>query len=125
MKISFTNPTSKKAVAVVLHNGTEHVLAAGGTVNLNVKKGDTVQYKVGRLSATHTIDFQSPNAEFTIEADQKLQAIAFGIILVALVALYFTNLMNNVAVTTAIVVVWLIGYEVALYFGSYRTKVQH
>lgn len=125
MKISFTNPTSKRSMVSVWHNDEEHIMKAGDTIDLPVQKGDVVKYKVGRLSAMHTIDFQSPTAHFTIEANQKLQAAAFGVLVVALVIMYFMCLINNTVAVAAVVIVWLVGYEVALYSGSYRTKVTH
>ncbi|WP_127849783.1 hypothetical protein [Lacticaseibacillus hulanensis] len=125
MKISFNNPTSKKQKVTIWHNDQEQIVPAGTTIDLHVQKGDTVKYRVGKFAAVHTIDFQSTSAHFIIEPNTKLQAIAFGVILVALVILYFIGVMEKTIVIVPVVVVWLIGYEVALYSNSYRTKVEH
>ncbi|KRM54851.1 hypothetical protein [Lacticaseibacillus sharpeae] len=125
MKITLLKPTSKKTTATVWHNDEEHILVAGAPLKLNVKRGDTVKYRVGRFAAVHTLQYQSPDAAFDIEPDQKLQAIAFGVVALALIILYFMGLLDNALITTPVVIVWLIGYEVALYYFSYKAQVQH
>lgn len=125
MKISFNNPSSKRLLASVWHNDELHTLKNGETINLNVKRGDKITYKVGALSATHTLNYQSPNGTFVIEMERRVQMFVFGVIFLAILALYFTNMLDDKVIASVMAVIMLVGYEGALYFKGYKATVVH
>ena len=125
MKITFSNPASKRVEMTVRHNDVEYNLHNGESLSLNVKRGDALTYRVGKLSATHAIQFQSPDASFKIEVSKKAQLIGMAIFFAIILAMYLFKVLNNTVIATAMVIVALIAYEAVLYFAGYKVTVLH
>lgn len=124
VKIKFDANGMGRTPATVWHNDTEHALTPGETLDLAIHKGDTVRFRVGKLSASHTIAYQSPSAQFLISVNKMLQLVTLTALLVLVGGLwYFTNL-NNFWLST-VAVLALVGYEVANYFWGFQAQPIH
>lgn len=124
MKIYYNNAMSKKMTANVWVNDKQYSLATNDHLELNVKRGDKVQYKVGKFSAKRSIDFQSTSASFSIEPDKKLQGIYIAIMLAVLLLLWYMNSENSPLVYI-ILIVAIAGYEAVNYFRGYMARPMH
>ncbi|WDF83497.1 hypothetical protein PQ472_04475 [Lacticaseibacillus pabuli] len=125
MKIYFENPNSARTVAKVWHNDVEHDIRRGDKLNLPVKMGDTVKYKVGAMSATHKINFQSPDSIFTIMLDRKAQFWGIGAFFAIIAVMYFAGLFDNQIVGSVGALVAVALFEVVVYFRGWKTTVVH
>ena len=125
MKIYFENPNSARTVAKVWHNDEEHDIRRGDKLNLPVKMGDTVKFKVGAMSATHKIDFQSPDSVFTITIDRRAQFWGIGAFFAIIAVLYFAGMLNNNMTGTIGAVIAVVLFEVVVYFRGWKVIVVH
>ncbi len=124
MKIYYTNAMSRKMTATVWVNDKAYALASRSQIEVKVKRDDVVKYRVGRLSALRTLDFQSPDAIFAIEPNKKLQGIYIAIMLAVLLGLWYLKQANTWWVTL-LVVVMIFGYEITNYFRGYIARPVH
>ena len=99
--------------ATVWQNDTPHTIRVGETLDLKVQRGDKITYKVGRFNAIHTIDYQSPDAQFEIQINRSLQNA------------YFVVMFAMVVILIAAVILGLAGYEALVYFVGYMAKPIH
>lgn len=124
MKIYFNNNNQGKIKAFITHNGELHELEPGQTLELNVKRGEQVTYKVGRLSAEHTIDYQSTDAEFEITQNRVLLYAYLAALVVILVGLWYLKNISN-SILTIVVIVGLVIFEAFNYFNGYQAHPVH
>ncbi|WP_461213024.1 hypothetical protein [Lacticaseibacillus sp. GG6-2] len=124
MKIYYTNAMSRKMTATVWVNEKAYAVASRSQIELKVKRGDVVKYRVGRFSAMRTLEFQSPDAVFSIEPNKKLQGVYIAIMLAVLLVLWYMRQSSSMWVT-ALVVVMIFGYEASTYYRGYVAKPVH
>ena len=121
MKINYSNTMSRKMTATVWQNDTPHTIRVGETLDLKVQRGDKITYKVGRFNAIHTIDYQSPDAQFEIQINRSLQNAYFVVMFAMVVFLWFNRNFSQ-TILIAAVILGLAGYEALVYFVGYTAK---
>ncbi|AKU59975.1 hypothetical protein [Lacticaseibacillus paracasei] len=124
MKINYSNTMSRKMTATVWQNDTPHTIRVGETLDLKVQRGDKITYKVGRFNAIHTIDYQSPDAQFEIQINRSLQNAYFVVMFAMVVFLWFNRNFSQ-TILIAAVILGLAGYEALVYFVGYMAKPIH
>lgn len=124
MKINYLNTMSRKMTATVWQNDTPHTIRVGETLDLKVQRGDKITYKVGRFNAIHTIDYQSPDAQFEIQINRSLQNAYFVVMFAMVVFLWFNRNFSQ-TILIAAVILGLAGYEALVYFVGYTAKPIH
>lgn len=124
MKINYSNTMSRKITATVWQNDTPHTIRVGETLDLKVQRGDKITYKVGRFNAIHTIDYQSPDAQFEIQINRSLQNAYFVVMFAMVVFLWFNRNFSQ-TILIAAVILGLAGYEALVYFVGYTAKPIH
>ncbi|ABJ70545.1 hypothetical protein [Lacticaseibacillus paracasei] len=124
MKINYSNTMSRKMTATVWQNDTPHTIRVGETLDLKVQRGDKITYKVGRFNAIHTIDYQSPDAQFEIQINRSLQNAYFVVMFAMVVFLWFNRNFSQ-TILIAAVILGLAGYEALVYFVGYTAKPIH
>ncbi|WP_368280419.1 hypothetical protein [Lacticaseibacillus paracasei] len=124
MKINYSNTMSRKMTATVWQNDTPHTIRVGETLDLKVQRGDKITYKVGRFNAIHTIDYQSPDAQFEIQINRSLQNAYFVVMFAMVVFLWFNRNFSQ-TILIAPVILGLAGYEALVYFVGYTAKPIH
>ena len=124
MKINYSNTMSRKMTATVWQNDTPHTIRVGETLDLKVQRGDKITYKVGRFNAIHTIDYQSPDAQFEIQINRSLQNAYFVVMFAMVVFLWFNRNFSQTILIAAVILV-LAGYEALVYFVGYMAKPIH
>ncbi|WNX20994.1 hypothetical protein RWA18_07710 [Lacticaseibacillus paracasei] len=124
MKINYANTMSRKMTATVWQNDTPHTIRVGETLDLKVQRGDKITYKVGRFNAIHTIDYQSPDAQFEIQINRSLQNAYFVVMFAMVVFLWFNRNFSQ-TILIAAVILGLAGYEALVYFVGYTAKPIH
>ncbi|MDN4555131.1 hypothetical protein [Lacticaseibacillus paracasei] len=124
MKINYSNTMSRKMTATVWQNDTPHTIRVGETLDLKVQRGDKITYKVGRFNAIHTIDYQSPDAQFEIQINRSLQNVYFVVMFAMVVFLWFNRNFSQ-TILIAAVILGLAGYEALVYFVGYTAKPIH
>ncbi|WP_407894212.1 hypothetical protein [Lacticaseibacillus sp. N501-2] len=124
MKIYYNNAMSQKMTANVWVNDKQYSLSTHDHLDLNVQRGDKVQYKVGKFSAKRAINYQSPTASFSIEPDKKLQGIYIAIMVAVLLLLWYMKSENSPLVYI-ILIAAIIGYEAVSYFRGYMARPMH
>lgn len=124
MKINYSNTISRKMTATVWQNDTPHTIRVGETLDLKVQRGDKITYKVGRFNAIHTIDYQSPDAQFEIQINRSLQNAYFVVMFAMVVFLWFNRNFSQ-TILIAAVILGLAGYEALVYFVGYTAKPIH
>ncbi|WP_225046950.1 hypothetical protein [Lacticaseibacillus kribbianus] len=124
MLITYPQNGQMRAPVFVTHNGQEHVLTPGQSLELAVRRGDAVTFRVGRFTKTHQIAFQSPQAEFAVVPNKQLQIIFVAAMMILAGGLYLLKQVDNTWLSV-IVVVALIGYEVLNYFTGYAAVPWH
>ncbi|MEE6739308.1 hypothetical protein [Lacticaseibacillus paracasei] len=124
MKINYSNTMSRKMTATVWQNETPHTIRVGETLDLKVQRGDKITYKVGRFNAIHTIDYQSPDAQFEIQINRSLQNAYFVVMFAMVVFLWFNRNFSQ-TILIAAVILGLAGYEALVYFVGYMAKPIH
>lgn len=110
--------------ATVWQNDTPHTIRVGETLDLKVQRGDKITYKVGRVNAIHTIDYQSPDAQFEIQINRSLQNAYFVVMFAMVVFLWFNRNFSQ-TILIAAVILGLAGYEALVYFVGYTAKPIH
>lgn len=124
MKITYNNTSSPKLKASVTHNGTVHEIKSGDTLELAVKQGDAVSYKVGALTKERPLHFQQRNAEFEIMPNKRLQLLLMVGLLAFILMMWFYRNIGNAWLT--VIVVALVGiYEAVRYFAGYVAVSVH
>ncbi|MEY4715688.1 hypothetical protein [Lacticaseibacillus paracasei] len=124
MKINYSNTMSRKMTATVWQNDTPHTIRVGETLDLKVQRGDKITYKVGWFNAIHTIDYQSPDAQFEIQINRSLQNAYFVVMFAMVVFLWFNRNFSQ-TILIAAVILGLAGYEALVYFVGYTAKPIH
>ncbi|WP_350345821.1 hypothetical protein ABR328_12285 [Lacticaseibacillus paracasei] len=124
MKINYSNTMSRKMTATVWQNDTPHTIRVGETLDLKVQRGDKITYKVGQFNAIHTIDYQSPDAQFEIQINRSLQNAYFVVMFAMVVFLWFNRNFSQ-TILIAAVILGLAGYEALVYFVGYTAKPIH
>ncbi|EPC43874.1 hypothetical protein EFP22_04645 [Lacticaseibacillus paracasei] len=124
MKINYSNTMSRKMTATVWQNDTPYTIRVGETLDLKVQRGDKITYKVGRFNAIHTIDYQSPDAQFEIQINRSLQNAYFVVMFAMVVFLWFNRNFSQ-TILIAAVILGLAGYEALVYFVGYTAKPIH
>ena len=124
MKINYSNTMSRKMTATVWQNDTPHTIRVGETLDLKVQRGDKITYKVGRFNAIHTIDYQSPDAQFEIQINRSLQNAYFVVMFAMVVFLWFNRNFSQ-TILIAAVILGLAGYGALVYFVGYMAKPIH
>ncbi|MDS0489274.1 hypothetical protein NNA34_03025 [Lacticaseibacillus paracasei] len=124
MKINYSNTMSRTMTATVWQNDTPHTIRVGETLDLKVQRGDKITYKVGRFNAIHTIDYQSPDAQFEIQINRSLQNAYFVVMFAMVVFLWFNRNFSQ-TILIAAVILGLAGYEALVYFVGYTAKPIH
>jgi hypothetical protein len=124
VKINYSNTMSRKMTATVWQNDTPHTIRVGETLDLKVQRGDKITYKVGRFNAIHTIDYQSPDAQFEIQINRSLQNAYFVVMFAMVVFLWFNRNFSQ-TILIAAVILGLAGYEALVYFVGYTAKPIH
>lgn len=124
MKIYYTNAMSRKMTATIWVNDKAYALASRSQIELKVQRDDVVKYRVGRFSALQTIEFQSPDAVFSIEPNKKLQGVYIAAMLAVLLVLWYMKQSNSPWVMV-LVVAMIFGYEASTYYRGYVAKPVH
>ncbi|WP_461226829.1 hypothetical protein [Lacticaseibacillus suihuaensis] len=124
MEITYPQNGQMRAPVFVFHNAETHVLSPGQTLELTVRRGDVVKFRVGRFTATHQIAFQSPQASFAITPNKQLQLAFVAGMMILAAALYWFKQLNN-GWLTLLVAVALGGYELMNYFTGYKAVPSH
>ncbi|MFD1431457.1 hypothetical protein [Lacticaseibacillus yichunensis] len=123
MKITYDALSGSRMTTTIWHNNEVHSLRSGETLELPVKHGDTVSFRVGKLNRRQAIPFQDVNGSFAIRANRQLQMIYFTALLLLVLGLWVVKLPSN-EIAMGIVFA-LIGYEAVNYFIGYRAVPLH
>lgn len=125
MKITYTNQSAPRVIATVWHNGEAHTLHDNDSIDLDVHRGDQVEYRVGRMTRRTPIHFQATDAKFVIEADRVFQMIFFGIIFALILLAYVLHWLDNYFVALAGIIIMVVAYEGIVFFRGFRARPVH
>lgn len=123
MKISFTTRRRTKMTATVWLNDEIHQIPANTDIDLPVKRGDSLRWKVGRFSASHRLTFQSVHANFVIQESRSI-TVFLAVYSVMLLALAFF-VPKQLTLLWIVVVAGLVAYEGLLYFAGFVALPDH
>ncbi|MFD1484083.1 hypothetical protein ACFQ5J_02430 [Lacticaseibacillus baoqingensis] len=124
MKIYYANSLSKRMQATVWVNDQVYTIQNASHIDVPVRRGDTVLYRVGKFAAKRPLHFQSPDAQFTIETNKRLQSTYMAGLLVLIMALWFMKQTSSLWVTI-LLLACVAGYELSNYFYGYTAKPVH